>query len=370
MNTRTTILALTALSTLTLSALAPTSASAWGAHGNDGSSGHSVKSNTTNQSKAHASTSSKQTGHGRVFGRGVGNKAANSTFQRHFPSKMTSNGDTKPKGQANAFHRFAQQRFASKFGHNDVLGQNGKFANAKKFNGKQNLTADESKKIKDQITGLDGSIKAMEAQAQALKNTGNPVNQIQAAQFQAQADQLKAAKAGLEAQLKTAGTDGKTDPGTGKTDPGTAGKTDTADGKGKGGKDGMGHHHFPGGKIIVLGGHLGHGGLRHVYSGPTYAYNYRRSSYSAPAYAAAPAPVQTAVAPASCLSKEYLPNGPVLFKDSCANEWAMGDAAQQQSVNVACISKEYLQPGQVLFKDRCTGESAVNPPVDEQAQVQ
>jgi hypothetical protein len=35
-----------------------------------------------------------------------------------------------------------------------------------------------------------------------------------------------------------------------------------------------------------------------------------------------------------------------------------------------CLSKEYTPQGQVLFKDRCTNEAAINPPIQQQSAVE
>lgn len=99
-------------------------------------------------------------------------------------------------------------------------------------------------------------------------------------------------------------------------------------------------------------------------------YSYERRSYPAyttqPRYVTyAPAPAR---APASCLTKEYLKDGPVLFKDTCTKEWAIGDAAENQSVNPSCLRKDYLEGGKVVkFTDVCTKEWAMNPPTEQQA---
>jgi hypothetical protein len=35
-----------------------------------------------------------------------------------------------------------------------------------------------------------------------------------------------------------------------------------------------------------------------------------------------------------------------------------------------CLTKEYTPQGQVLFKDRCTNEAAINPPLQQQSAVE
>ncbi len=76
---------------------------------------------------------------------------------------------------------------------------------------------------------------------------------------------------------------------------------------------------------------------------------------------------QTVAAAPSCLTKEYLQSGVVLFRDVCTKEWAMNSTTlTAQPVNRACLVKEYPQSGVVLFKDTCTNEWARNP--EQQAQ--
>ncbi len=74
----------------------------------------------------------------------------------------------------------------------------------------------------------------------------------------------------------------------------------------------------------------------------------------------------------SCLVKEYLQAGIVLFKDVCAREWAMNSTHVTNQVVAAdtraCLTKEYPRAGKVLFKDTCTDEWAMNRP-DRQAQA-
>ncbi len=116
--------------------------------------------------------------------------------------------------------------------------------------------------------------------------------------------------------------------------------------------------------------------VRHVYGYRPVGYDRPQPSYSSqpsyaprPSYAAyAPAPAAQAPA-ASCLSKEYLNNGPVLFKDTCTNEWAMGEASPTRGLNVGCLRKEYIDGGVVKFSDICTKEWATNAPAEQQAQA-
>ena len=80
-----------------------------------------------------------------------------------------------------------------------------------------------------------------------------------------------------------------------------------------------------------------------------------------PAQAAAP----------TCLSKEYLQQGVVLFKDACTQEWAMSTTtvATLAPADSSCLVKLHLQDGAVLFQDRCTSEWAQNPPPAQEAQA-
>ena len=70
-------------------------------------------------------------------------------------------------------------------------------------------------------------------------------------------------------------------------------------------------------------------------------------------------------APATCLTKEYLQTGVVLFKDVCTPEWAMNSTTVTRPVTSAtardCLTKENLANG-VLFRDVCTNEWAMNSP--------
>lgn len=125
---------------------------------------------------------------------------------------------------------------------------------------------------------------------------------------------------------------------------------------------------------------------QHVEYRERYVYGYRPGGYERPSYAPqpsyvqpgyAPRPSTTAYAPApvaqapaaSCLSKEYLNNGPVLFKDTCTKEWAMGEASPTRGVNVGCLRKEYVDGGAVKFSDVCTKEWATNTPSEQQAKA-
>jgi hypothetical protein len=93
---------------------------------------------------------------------------------------------------------------------------------------------------------------------------------------------------------------------------------------------------------------------------------------AAPAPVVVPAPVAAAAPAPTCLTKEYLQAGTVLFKDVCTNQWAMNSTTLPSQVvsaaNRACLTKDNLQAGVVLFKDICTNEWAMNPP-EQQAQA-
>ena len=105
-----------------------------------------------------------------------------------------------------------------------------------------------------------------------------------------------------------------------------------------------------------------------------YVYKYYPYSYRPPVV---PVQTPTVVAPKvvtvpapapSCLTKEYLQNNTIMFKDTCTKEWAMNTTTlSAQPVNKACLVKEHPQNGVVLFRDTCTNEWARNPQ-DQQAQ--
>ncbi|MEW6454065.1 MAG: hypothetical protein AB1490_25730 [Pseudomonadota bacterium] len=100
----------------------------------------------------------------------------------------------------------------------------------------------------------------------------------------------------------------------------------------------------PGGWGGKPGGYGGYGGYKpgHVHYRPYYrphwhyGYGYRRHFWVAPVatYAVARPVVAAAPGPCTCLTKEYTPEGAVLFKDRCTNEMAMNppvQAAPQQT---------------------------------------
>jgi hypothetical protein len=95
---------------------------------------------------------------------------------------------------------------------------------------------------------------------------------------------------------------------------------------GGGGFKGGGFHGggFKGG--IAFKGHGHHGHHHHRHRHPHWHVHYRRHFWVAPAVTYAVA--RPAVAgPCTCLSKEYTPEGAVLFKDRCTSEMAMNPPA-------------------------------------------
>jgi hypothetical protein len=81
--------------------------------------------------------------------------------------------------------------------------------------------------------------------------------------------------------------------------------------------------------------------------------------------AATVVPVTTpaTAAPPTCLTKEYLDTGAVLFKDVCTQEWAMNStnvSNRLSAVGRSCLTKDNAQDGIILFKDVCTQEWAMN----------
>jgi hypothetical protein len=81
--------------------------------------------------------------------------------------------------------------------------------------------------------------------------------------------------------------------------------------------------------------------------------------------AAAPTDHSAAPTPqgkSSCLSKEYLASGAVLFKDVCTGQWAINSTAnpQRSPADENCLTKEAAGNNFVMFRDRCTQEWAMN----------
>jgi len=65
----------------------------------------------------------------------------------------------------------------------------------------------------------------------------------------------------------------------------------------------------------------------------------------------------------TCLVKQYLDTGAVMFKDTCSNEWAINSTpvnAQPGTSASRCLTKENHPDGVVMFRDTCTNEWAMN----------
>jgi len=70
-----------------------------------------------------------------------------------------------------------------------------------------------------------------------------------------------------------------------------------------------------------------------------------------------------ATATTTCLRKEYLDTGAVLFRDVCTNEWAINSTDvnnKMSSIGRTCLTKSADPGGIVMFKDTCTNEWAMN----------
>jgi hypothetical protein len=102
------------------------------------------------------------------------------------------------------------------------------------------------------------------------------------------------------------------------------------------------------------------------------AKNYRPTVAPVKLSAVANAAVLTTAATTTttCLTKEYLDTGVVMFKDTCTSEWAINSTnvdTKVSSVVRTCLTKDNSQNGVVVFKDTCTNEWAMNT-IDQQAQ--
>jgi len=108
-----------------------------------------------------------------------------------------------------------------------------------------------------------------------------------------------------------------------------------ASARGHGGGGGMGGMHGGGGMRVIPGGHGGGGRIGHI--GHRHHHPHWHVRYHRPIWYGGVAAVgygATRVAgPCTCLSKEYTPDGRVLFKDLCTNEAAINPpvVAPQQS---------------------------------------
>jgi hypothetical protein len=87
------------------------------------------------------------------------------------------------------------------------------------------------------------------------------------------------------------------------------------------------------------GGWGGHGGYHHWH------YGYRRPIwYARPVVYSVARPVAvSSPGPCTCLSKEYTPEGAVLFKDRCTNEAAMNPPAQPAPQQTGQLDQQYQQ---------------------------
>ena len=121
--------------------------------------------------------------------------------------------------------------------------------------------------------------------------------------------------------------------------------TGSADAHGHGGGGGMSSHGgFSGHRVSVgrpslgrpslgrpslgrPGRHPGRPGIS-VWPRPTWSVGYRRPYWVAPVVTYAVARPEVVAGPCTCLSKEYTPEGAVLFKDRCTNEAAMNPPAE------------------------------------------
>ena len=130
-----------------------------------------------------------------------------------------------------------------------------------------------------------------------------------------------------------------------------------ASARGHGGGHGGGGHGMHGGGHGgghgMHGGHGRHGGhFGHHHRRPHWHVRYHRPIWYAPrpVIYSAYAPRIVTPGPCTCLSKEYTPEGAVLFKDRCTNEAAMNppaSAPQQTGAlepQVQQYSQQYVQP--------------------------
>ena len=103
-------------------------------------------------------------------------------------------------------------------------------------------------------------------------------------------------------------------------------------GGGHGGGHGMGMH---GGGHGMHGGHGGLGGRHFGHNRfhwhRQYARWHRPYLYGYTGYATYSVARPAVAGPCTCLSKEYTPEGAVLFKDNCTNEAAINPPAPQQT---------------------------------------
>jgi hypothetical protein len=64
----------------------------------------------------------------------------------------------------------------------------------------------------------------------------------------------------------------------------------------------------------------------------------------------------------TCLTKQYLATGAVLFEDTCTRQWAINSTAvaTHKPARRTCLRKEVSDDGIVIFRDTCTNEWAMN----------
>jgi hypothetical protein len=141
--------------------------------------------------------------------------------------------------------------------------------------------------------------------------------------------------------------------GTGTGGTGTGGTGNGGMGNGGMGNGGMGHGPRYPGTVIVTNSYPD---AQYVRIHRDYGWYGRYPTTVAPVIAR---PV-IAAAP-SCLSKEYLQQGVVMFRDTCTKEWAINNTSTQTASNAACLTKTNPQDGVVMFKDICSSEWAMNP---------
>jgi hypothetical protein len=93
------------------------------------------------------------------------------------------------------------------------------------------------------------------------------------------------------------------------------------------------------------------------------ANSYRPAQLAGAATTSAPVSTPATAATTTCLTKEYLDTGAVLFKDVCTQEWAMNStnvSNKLSAVGRSCLIKDNAQDGVIMFKDVCTQEWAMN----------
>ena len=96
---------------------------------------------------------------------------------------------------------------------------------------------------------------------------------------------------------------------------------------------------------------------------PAKAANSYQPAQLAGAATVAPVSTPATAATTTCLTKEYLDTGAVLFKDVCTQEWAMNStnvSNRLSAVGRSCLTKDNAQDGIIVFKDVCTQEWAMN----------